>query len=72
MQTWFFGIRDYRGVLTASDMKSACDYTPYEGTKLVGRPYQVYLRGEKVVENGEIIGEKQGRYVARGGCMWYR
>lgn len=63
---------DYRGVLTASDMKSACDYTPYEGTKLVGRPYQVYLRGEKVVENGEIIGEKQGRYVARGGCMWYR
>ena len=63
---------DYRGILTVDDMKSACDYTPYEGTKLVGRPYQVYLRGEKIVENGEIVGEQQGKYVKRGGCMWYR
>ena len=63
---------DYRGTLTVRDMKSACDYTPYEGMKLVGRPEQVYLRGEKVVDKGEIVGEKHGVYVKRGGCMWYR
>jgi dihydroorotase-like cyclic amidohydrolase len=32
-----------------------CGWTPYEGMTFTGRILQVWLRGEKVVENGETL-----------------
>ncbi len=42
------------------------DYAPFEGLNVQGKIAQVYLRGEKVVENGKVLKELTGRYVARG------
>ena len=33
-----------------------CDYTPYEGIEVTGWPVMTFLRGKKVMENGEILG----------------
>ena len=42
---------------------SKCGWSVYEGMKLNGRPEKVYLRGEKVYENGKIIGIARGRWI---------
>lgn len=42
------------------------DYNVYEGMTVKGLPVQVYLRGRKVVEDGEWVAEKgQGQFVRR-------
>lgn len=42
---------------------SKCGWTAYEGMKCI-YPEYVYLRGEKIVENGEFIGERgMGRMI---------
>lgn len=41
------------------------DYAPFEGTKIKGCIDKVYLHGNLVVDRGEILLEKQGRYVPR-------
>ncbi|MEK7495346.1 MAG: dihydroorotase family protein [Patescibacteria group bacterium] len=46
-----------------SDLFSKCGWSVYEGMKLNGRPEKVYLRGEKVYENGKIIGIARGRWI---------
>ena len=45
------------------------DYTPYEGVEISGKAKHVLVNGEHVVKNGEIVQEKQGRYVERGNCF---
>ncbi len=45
------------------------DYTPYEGIEITGKAKHVLLNGEHVVKDGELIKEKQGKYVARGNCF---
>lgn len=52
--------------MTTSDMQSACDYCPMEGTEVTGMAQQVYLRGKLVAENGNILDEKNGVYVRHG------
>lgn len=52
--------------ITVKDQVSKCDYAPLEGMKLHGAVEQVYLRGEKVAENGKVIRENRGQYVKRG------
>ena len=56
-------------VITADELHSKCDYTPYEGWEVRGVPEVVISRGEVVMENGypgEIIGRKgRGEYIPR-------
>lgn len=44
---------------------SKADYTPYEGVRTKGRVLSVYLRGEEIVRNGEIVAENKGKFVNR-------
>ncbi len=55
------------GSISADNQKQNVDYTPYEGFKTIGYAKQVILRGESVVENGNIINENLGKYIKRGG-----
>lgn len=55
----------WQGVITAAAMHQNVDYTPYEGFAVTGRPRLVFLNGEPVVQNGEIISERRGVYVRR-------
>lgn len=52
--------------IKADEQLQNVDYTPYEGIKVKGRAWSVFLRGEKVVENSKMILERQGKYIKRG------
>jgi len=55
----------YEGVIQAANNLEGVDYCPFEGFKQKGRAETVFLRGEKVVEQGKYIGKKgQGQFVA--------
>lgn len=54
------------GVIRAEEQLQNVDYAPFEGLNVQGKIAQVYLRGEKVVEDGKVLKELTGRYVARG------
>jgi carbamoyl-phosphate synthase/aspartate carbamoyltransferase/dihydroorotase len=41
-------------MLQSQDMHTKCGWTPYDGTRVVGRVEKVVLRGEVAVEHGEI------------------
>lgn len=49
--------------LSAKSQQSASDYSPLEGTKLMGRAEQVYLRGTLAAQNGKIVTTRLGKYV---------
>lgn len=53
-------------VIRAKEQIQNVDYAPFEGLSVQGGISQVYLRGEKVVENGKVIRERTGQYIARG------
>ena len=55
-------------VLSAADMGSACDYSPYEGVVTRGSIAQVYLRGKLAVDSGEVLVGTDGKYLFRGKC----
>ncbi|HYM40264.1 MAG TPA: dihydroorotase [Thermoplasmata archaeon] len=50
--------------ITARRVRYKCGWTPFEGMEGVF-PRTVYLRGERIVEDGEPIAEEDGRPVAR-------
>ena len=50
----------------------ACDNSPYEGMKALGRTRDVLLNGELVVENGKLNKPNCGKYVFSKPCDWYR
>ena len=62
----------FAGTLRAAERESACGYSGYEGMELLGRADTVLLRGETVVSGGKIVGERQGKYIARGESDWIR
>jgi dihydropyrimidinase len=52
--------------ITAANQHSKTDYNLYEGTEVTGSPEVVLLRGNVLVEGGELVGEPGvGRFVAR-------
>ena len=51
--------------VTVSEQVSKCDYAPLEGMELTGTIEAVFLRGEKVAENGRVILENRGQYLKR-------
>jgi len=55
-----------RVALHHSRLHQNVDYTPYEGTELVGYPETTLLRGQVIVRDGEYVGEAgQSRYIKR-------
>ena len=57
---------DKRVTISAAAHHSRIDYNLYEGTEVVGSPETVLLRGNTLVEDGELVGRPGiGRYVAR-------
>ncbi|NCB74039.1 MAG: dihydropyrimidinase [Clostridia bacterium] len=56
-----------RGVISVKTQAYNMDYAPFEGFETCGRVNDVYLRGNKVVEDGRVIAEHGGRFLKRGG-----
>lgn len=56
-------------LISAKTQVQNVDYTPYEGIEAKCRIETVYLRGKKVVEEGKICREKQGKYIKRNECV---
>ncbi len=53
-------------VIHQNNMHSACDYTIWEGVKLLGYPVQTYCRGTLVFDKGNFVGTRGfGRFVKR-------
>lgn len=57
------------GVICAEEQIQNVDYAPFEGLEVQGKIERVLLRGEMVVEDGKVVKELTGRYVARGKYM---
>src|SRR5919201_1654927 len=52
--------------ITAANQHSKTDYNLYEGTEVTGSPEVVLLRGNVLVESGELVAQPGiGQYVAR-------
>jgi allantoinase len=49
----------------AADSESGQGYTPFEGQELHARVRQTWLRGERICEDGTVVGEPRGQYLAR-------
>ena len=50
-----------------ADLHDGSDYTPYEGLEVTGWPVTTMVRGQVVVENGVLTGEKGfGTFLKRG------
>ncbi len=58
-------IWDERASYTLSQdlRQSAAGYSPFEGTRMAGRPSAVWLRGRLVAADGALTAENTGRYV---------
>ena len=55
-----------RQTISASSHHSKCDYSLYEGTEVAGAPELVLLRGNVLVEDGDLVGTPGiGRFVRR-------
>ncbi len=51
---------------TVDNRHGNVDYTPYEGRTFTGGPAAVYVRGNLVYRDGEVVGERgSGRFVER-------
>jgi dihydropyrimidinase len=55
-----------RHLITAANQQSRTDYNLYEGTEVVGDVDTVLLRGNVIVEGGEVVGKPGiGQFVRR-------
>lgn len=56
---------EFEGSISAASQKHNVDYAPFEGFAVKGRAEKVFLRGEIIVDNGDIIKVNKGKYIAR-------
>ncbi|GAA1866706.1 amidohydrolase family protein [Pseudonocardia ailaonensis] len=49
----------------AADSESAQEYTPFEGFELTAAVTDTFLRGERVLADGKVVGAQSGRYLHR-------
>jgi allantoinase len=52
-------------VVRAAESESDQGYTPFEGMELTGKVVSTYLRGQKIYDNGQIVGPAGGQYQHR-------
>ena len=57
---------NYKWTITAEHQVQNVDYTPYEGREVFGRPEKVYLHGDLVVKDAQVIKKDLGHFVSRG------
>lgn len=46
---------DLEYIVEENGYESKCDWSPFEGMTLYGKPQTVVIRGEKILENGKIL-----------------
>ncbi len=51
--------------IRAEDSFSAQGYTPFEGLEVRGKVKTTFVRGHRVFDNNEIVGQMQGQYIHR-------
>jgi allantoinase len=56
---------DVSFVVRAEDSASTQEYTPFEGHELTGRVTDVWLRGQRILDAGNVVGTPQGLYLRR-------
>ncbi len=57
---------DNEWMIEPSTLNDACDWTPYNGTRMGGRVISTFVRGKAVVENNEFVAQQgSGRYIRR-------
>ena len=56
---------DQTFTVRADESESSQEYTPFEGMELAGRVEHVFLRGQRIVEDAQVVGEPRGRFVRR-------
>lgn len=56
---------DETWIIRAEDSFSTQGYTPFEGIEVTGRVKTTFVRGNRVFDNGEMLGEMLGEYQAR-------
>ena len=49
----------------AADSESQQGHTPFEGQELNARVKTTFLRGQRIFDNNEILGEPTGQYLRR-------
>ena len=55
-------------VIDPDESFSVQTYTPFEGIQVTGKVQTTFLRGRKVFDNGEIIGDPAGENISRPYC----
>jgi allantoinase len=49
----------------AADSESTQEYTPFEGFSMTAAVTDTFVRGNRVLESGKVVGEPVGRYLKR-------
>ncbi len=52
-------------VVRAAESESSQGYTPFEGHELSGRVEHVWLRGQRILDSGQVVGSPSGQYQKR-------
>jgi allantoinase len=52
-------------VVRAEDSESTQEYSPFEGIELKARVEHAFLRGHRILDGGNVVGEPRGEYVRR-------
>lgn len=58
---------DEEWTIHGEDSFSTQGYTPFEGIHVKGRVKTTFVRGNRIYDHGEIVGEKIGKYIPRPG-----
>jgi dihydropyrimidinase len=57
---------DKKHTISVKTHHSTCDYNLFEGTEVTGLPETVLVRGQLVVENGELVAQPgTGQFIKR-------
>ncbi|MCQ3813817.1 MAG: dihydroorotase family protein [Acidimicrobiia bacterium] len=52
-------------IVSAEDSESSQGYTPFEGQELSGKVRHVWLRGQRILRDGAVVGPPKGQYQKR-------
>ena len=52
-------------VVRAAESESSQGYTPFEGQELTGKVSHVWLRGQRILADGQVVGSPGGQYQKR-------
>ncbi len=58
---------DESWTVEAARSESTQEYSPFEGHELTARVKHVFLRGNRILDDGQVVGEPTGHYISRPG-----